>query len=218
MNVIMRRKLLGVTAICLGLSMFVGCSNAKPSTEQEKPAAEVSQKDTASDKVSENNTSTNTNTAKNDKTVNSTKTNSTNASKISNAPKGGAAKQQSTDKKESDRYSVAGIDNAAEFEKTFNTVKDLVAKNNKTEVAKYVMYPINAYIDGKKTAISKEADFVKNYDKIMNAKVKKALANQNVANTFVNQYGVMVGQGELWFSQFNNNPKKYCIYGINNQE
>lgn len=215
----MKRRLLGVTAICLGLCIFAGCSSSKPSTENQKSAAEVTEQGTATDKVAEN-----SDTAKNDKAVSSTttintntKTNSTNSSKTSTTPKESTAKQQTTLKKESNRYSVAGIDNAAEFEKTFNTVKDLVAKDNKTEVAKYVMYPINAYVDGKKTAISKEADFVKNYDKIMNAKVKKALANQNVANTFVNQYGVMVGKGELWFSQFNNNPKKYCIYGINNQ-
>ena len=38
------------------------------------------------------------------------------------------------------------------------------------------------------------------YDGIVTAKVKRALAEQSYAKLFANWQGVMVGDGELWFS------------------
>ncbi|GIO07214.1 hypothetical protein J31TS6_32420 [Brevibacillus reuszeri] len=50
------------------------------------------------------------------------------------------------------------------------------------------------------------------YDLIMTGKVRKALLHQNVTSTFVNNQGVMVGDGELWWGQFGN---KFGIFAIN---
>jgi hypothetical protein len=114
------------------------------------------------------------------------------------------------------RYIAAGIDNAAEFEDTFNTVKALVEEENKIEVAKYILYPIRAYIDGKSTMINNENDFIKNYDKIINTKIKDALSKENVRSTYVNSEGVMVDAGQIWFTQSQKCKNLYCIYTINN--
>ncbi|MDF2944797.1 MAG: hypothetical protein K0S01_3655 [Herbinix sp.] len=113
-------------------------------------------------------------------------------------------------------YSVAGIDNASEFEKTFHLLQDLVAKEDKKTVAEYVAYPINVMIDGTKTNITDENKFIENYDRIINKTVKDAFLNQNVEDLFVNYMGVMVGQGELWFNQLEGTKHTYSIYGINN--
>jgi bla regulator protein BlaR1 len=111
------------------------------------------------------------------------------------------------------RYDVAGISDPKAFESAFNEVKALVAKGDKAKVADYIKYPINAYIDGTRQSITSKDQFIKNYDKIFTSKVRTAFLNQDVSTTFVNYQGVMVGNGELWFSVFDN---KFLVYGINN--
>lgn len=118
---------------------------------------------------------------------------------------------------DNDRYKVAGIDNGSEFEAAFKQVQELVSKGDKKVVAEYIRYPITVYIDGTKTEIKTEDEFVKNYDKILTGKVKTALMNQKVKETFVNYKGVMVGQGEVWFTITEEGKHKYSIHGINNQ-
>ncbi|WP_315120144.1 hypothetical protein [uncultured Clostridium sp.] len=114
------------------------------------------------------------------------------------------------------RYSIAGIDNPSEFEDAFNKIKELVASDDKEKVSEYINFPINVHIDGKKVAIETKNQFIKNYDEIFNDNVKAKLANQKVEETFVNDNGVMVGDGEIWISVFNNSTHKYLIYAINN--
>lgn len=114
------------------------------------------------------------------------------------------------------RYYIAGIENAKEFEDAFNKIKELVSKDDKEGVAEHTNFPINVFTDEKKSTIETKEQFIKNYDKIFTEKVKKALANQKVEETFVNYQGVMVGDGEIWFNVFNDSKNKYLIYAINN--
>ncbi|MEW5716956.1 hypothetical protein AB1462_32420, partial [Pseudomonas sp. SB113] len=44
------------------------------------------------------------------------------------------------------------------------------------------------------------AHFVADFDKIVTSKVKQAIAGQTYATLFANWQGVMIGDGELWFS------------------
>lgn len=124
--------------------------------------------------------------------------------------------KQVTKKPIKNRYSVAGISNPKQFETTFNTIKNLVAKNKKSEVANHVSYPITVKINGKKVKISNKSQFVKNYNKIITPKVKKAFLNQNIGNSFVNYQGVMVGNGEVWLNQCKTQNGNYGILAINN--
>ncbi|MCB2289333.1 hypothetical protein LGK97_06085 [Clostridium sp. CS001] len=112
------------------------------------------------------------------------------------------------------RYSVAGIDDADEFDRVFKTIQELVAKGEKEKVAEYIKYPLtSANIN-----VNSKDEFVKNYDLIITEKVKNALVNQKNEKLFVNYKGVMVGDGEVWFGIFDNGSSsvsKYLIYGIN---
>ena len=110
------------------------------------------------------------------------------------------------------RYELIGITNAKEFEKSFNTIKYLVKNNEKSKVASYVSYPLNVNREDKKIKIQSKEDFIKNYNSIITENVKKALLDQDVAKTFVNYQGVMVGSGEIWFTHVKN---KAMIYAIN---
>jgi hypothetical protein len=110
------------------------------------------------------------------------------------------------------RYEAIGITNAKEFEKSFNTIKFLVKNNEKSKVASYVSYPLRVNKKDKTMKIHSKEDFIKNYNTIITENVKKALLDQDVAKTFVNYQGVMVGSGEIWFTHVNN---KAMIYAIN---
>lgn len=201
----MRKKVFQTVAITFSLFILGGCSNNKVSNEEKKPNSEITQENTnTSQKTQESNTNVNTQGDTKEKSNSGSDQNSN-------------GNQKSTDNKANNRYAVAGINNPIEFETQFNTVKALVTKGNKLEVAKYILYPINVNINGAKTTINKEADFIKNYDSIINTKVKNAFVNQKVENTFVNYQGVMVGNGELWFTESDKVKNKYCIYAINNK-
>lgn len=64
----------------------------------------------------------------------------------------------------------------------------------------------------KKIKIKSKQDFIKNHNTIITENVKKALLDQDVTKTFVNYQGVMVGDGEMWFTHVKN---KAMIYAIN---
>ncbi|MBZ9622098.1 hypothetical protein G9F71_004390 [Clostridium sp. FP2] len=110
------------------------------------------------------------------------------------------------------RYEVIGITNVKEFEKSFNIIKSLVQNNEISKVANYVSYPLNVNKKDKKIKIKSKENFIKSYNTIITEDVKKALLNQDVTKTFVNYQGVMVGDGEVWFTHIKN---KAMIYAIN---
>lgn len=115
---------------------------------------------------------------------------------------------------EVNRYSVAGIDNAAEFEGEFKTIQSLISNNEKEKVAEYINYPLRT----PSLTVNSKSEFIKNYDTIMTKKVKDAMVNQKVQETVVNYKGVMVGAGDVWLTVVdgsNSNGHKYLINAIN---
>lgn len=123
---------------------------------------------------------------------------------------------QGTVSADSDKYYVAGIDDAAEFDETFLMLQQAVADNDQATVAEYIAYPIRVNIDGNKVEIKNEKEFIEKYDKIMTDPVKEAFINQKIEEVFVNYQGIMVGSGEIWFTQLAGTKHKFSIYGINN--
>lgn len=113
------------------------------------------------------------------------------------------------------RYYVAGIDNAAQFETVFTRLQGLVAAGDKEAVADYILYPLNVYVQGVPTTYLSREELLKNYDTVFTAKVKDAFAKQKVNETFVNYKGVMVGNGEIWFTQSDELQYRYGILAIN---
>lgn len=82
----------------------------------------------------------------------------------------------------------------------FDALKKAVAADDKAAVAAMVDYPFQARIDGKAIELRDAAHFIADYDKIVTAKVKDAVARQTYAALFANWQGVMIGDGEMWFS------------------
>jgi hypothetical protein len=118
-------------------------------------------------------------------------------------------------------YSVAGIDNAAEFEKFFLQLQAAVAANDRSRVADHILYPlrVNGWTDefkGKGTVqIATKPELLDNYDEIFTSRVKDAITKQKIRDLFVNWQGVMVGNGEAWLSVSEKEPRRYGIFAVN---
>ncbi len=118
-------------------------------------------------------------------------------------------------------YTVAGIENAAEFEKTFALLQAAVAANDRSKVADHILYPlrVNGWSDelkGKGTVqFATKPEVLDNYDEIFTPQVKAAITKQKVADLFVNWQGVMVGKGEAWLSVSDKEPRRYGIFAVN---
>ncbi|TVX93630.1 hypothetical protein [Paenibacillus agilis] len=111
-------------------------------------------------------------------------------------------------------YEVAGIDDPAAFVQFLSDLKKEVAANNKKAVAGMIDYPLNVNKNGKTTKIKTKQQFIKQYNKIMTKEVKQKLLAQKADRVFVNAEGVMIGDGEMWISQFGT---KIAVYAINLQ-
>ncbi|MCX8999731.1 hypothetical protein NOF55_21735 [Rhizobiaceae bacterium BDR2-2] len=88
----------------------------------------------------------------------------------------------------------------APYRHFFEQLQKAVASDDKAAVAAMVDYPFQARINGKAVTLRDAAHFVADYDKIVTSKVKQAIAAQTYATLFANWQGVMIGDGELWFS------------------
>lgn len=86
----------------------------------------------------------------------------------------------------------------------FDNLKKAVAAGDKAAVAAMIEYPFQVRIGGKSLKIRDAAHFIADYDQVITAKVKNALQGQTYETLFANWQGVMVGQGEIWFSGVGN--------------
>lgn len=93
----------------------------------------------------------------------------------------------------------------APYQKFFDELKKAVAADDKQAVASMVEYPFQARINDKAVKIRDKKHFIAGYDKIITPKVKNAVAKQTYPTLFANWQGVMIGDGEVWFSGIGDN-------------
>lgn len=98
-----------------------------------------------------------------------------------------------------DRFEVAGLDQTR-AEQFLANLQKAVAQEDKVAVSKMVSYPIDVHIHGKSKEIGKSATLVENYAAIMTDKVTAAIKDQKPGDLFVNAQGVMIGDGEIWYT------------------
>lgn len=89
------------------------------------------------------------------------------------------------------------LGDAAQFEKVFNAFKTAVVGGDRAAVVEEVRFPLNIS-DGKK--ITGPGEFQRNYEKIITPAVIKAVSVQDFGKVFVNQQGVMIGDGQVWLN------------------
>lgn len=99
-----------------------------------------------------------------------------------------------------------------------NRVKYSIRKEDKEWMADHILYPISATLNGdQKISIDNKQKFISNFEQIFYPAFKNKINESDVNNLFTNQYGTMLGDGEIWVENFSKNKSKdYKIYVINN--
>jgi len=89
------------------------------------------------------------------------------------------------------------LGDAAQYEKVFNAFRTAVIGGDRAAVVEEVRFPLNV-ANGKK--ITGPGEFQRNYEKIITPAVVKAVSAQDFGKVFVNQQGVMIGDGQVWLN------------------
>lgn len=82
----------------------------------------------------------------------------------------------------------------------FERLKQAIANNDRAAVAAMIDYPFRARIGGKSVTLRDPAHFIAEFDRIVTARVRQAVLDQQYETLFANWQGVMIGDGEIWFS------------------
>ncbi len=105
--------------------------------------------------------------------------------------------QQSNDGK----LEMAGVKSAAEMKEFLQKLQTSLAANDKAAVAAMLKYPFKIYKNGQeKKNYKSEKEFLKDFDKYFTADVKKAVSDATYETLFINAKGIMIGNGEVWMS------------------
>lgn len=110
----------------------------------------------------------------------------------------GPASAQSVDAVNARIEAVLGP--ASRYQTTIEAFQGAVRERRKADVAAFVRYPIRVEVAGKRTTIVSSRQFIANYDRIMTPDIVKAVVDQKYGALFVNDQGVMFGNGEIWLS------------------
>ncbi|WP_445514866.1 hypothetical protein [Stenotrophomonas sp. 3(2025)] len=89
------------------------------------------------------------------------------------------------------------LGDAAQYEKVFTAFKTAVVGGDRAAVVEEVRFPLN--ISGGRK-ITGPGEFQRNYEKIITPAVVKAVSAQDFGTVFVNQQGVMIGDGQVWLT------------------
>lgn len=96
------------------------------------------------------------------------------------------------------------IDNNLGDHQRYRTVIDAfqkaVAGNDAAAVAALVQYPIVVSIQGHKTTLKNEKQFIARYNQLMTSNIRNAIVGTRYADLFVNYKGVMFGRGQAWIN------------------
>jgi hypothetical protein len=86
------------------------------------------------------------------------------------------------------------------YQRFLAQLKSATAAKRWPDVAALIAYPLVVPIAGKKVKIANSALFLAHPDRIFTDKVIAAVQSQTYGSLFANAQGVMIGDGEVWFS------------------
>jgi hypothetical protein len=86
------------------------------------------------------------------------------------------------------------------FEAAFEVLQEAVAAGDAETVASLVWYPLDVTIDGEGYRLPDDGAFTERYEEIFTPELAETVTAQSYADLFVNDEGVMFGDGELWLS------------------
>jgi hypothetical protein len=86
------------------------------------------------------------------------------------------------------------------YEKFLQTLKECAAAKDWQSLAALVAYPITIKIVGRRMRIASSEQFFEHANALLSARVITAILQQQYEKLFANGSGVMIGDGEIWFS------------------
>ncbi|WP_454849448.1 hypothetical protein [Rhizobium binxianense] len=84
------------------------------------------------------------------------------------------------------------------YKTVIDALQKAVSAHDVAGVAALVSYPIGVKVRGKETVVKSAKAFAEHYDGIMTSAITKAVVNQKYDDLFVNDQGVMFGDGQVW--------------------
>ena len=101
----------------------------------------------------------------------------------------------------------AGVTDPLRFKKFIRQLQIWVSENQVDSISTHISYPV------RNPGIKDSKEFKLNYSEYFSDGVKAALADQKLNQIFRTQEGIMIGQGQIWLIEKNNN---ILITAINN--
>ena len=101
------------------------------------------------------------------------------------------------------RLPLAGIEDPQEAKDFLSAMKTAAIGEDKDAIANLIHYPFTTYEAGsaQKEYGSSEA-FLTDFDEIVTDNVLLAMTNARYEDLFINDQGVMIGDGEVWFMKY----------------
>lgn len=108
---------------------------------------------------------------------------------------------ESADDADIDEQIQSLLGDAKSYREVFDRLQQAVKADDRKAVAALVDYPLAIREKGKAKKTIRNADaFVAQWDVIMTAQVRQVVLDQKYAGLFVNQYGAMLGSGQIWIN------------------
>ncbi len=102
------------------------------------------------------------------------------------------------------------------YKKFLTDLQAATAEEDKKAVAAMVSYPFKTKVEGKDVTYEKASELEKAYDDVFTPGVLVAIKSQTYEKLFANDMGVMIGNGEVWYSGVGEGAESTIkIIGIN---
>jgi hypothetical protein len=96
-------------------------------------------------------------------------------------------------------YEAAGVQDDSLIHRTAFRFQEAVSKGDRSAVASMIDYPIRIHLAASVRVIHSSQELLAQYDAVFTPAYRKAIAAAFPRNMFVNDRGIMLGRGEVWF-------------------
>ncbi len=92
------------------------------------------------------------------------------------------------------------LGDARPYETAIQSFQQAVQQKDAASVAAMIDFPFRTHVDGRPATIQDAPEFIAQYGRIVTPAMAEVIVQQRYSDLFVNQKGVMFGQGEAWLN------------------
>ena len=112
------------------------------------------------------------------------------------------------------------LGNAGDLSEPLLTLVGAMGEGDAATIAALAEYPLTVNANGETYDIQNADDFVENFDTLVTAETRQAVARQTFDQLFVNSDGVMLADGAVWMNNICDNSDcsstHWAVISINN--